>query len=165
MAAKGTGRSVRHPQGEHLCGVCTLKRLWPTLFVEGLGELLDDKPTRFVISTHTMALATSLDCLAKDFGQTKLEKARALACKFSIVEHQPVALPSSLHASLCALRQPNLVEIVKRLPSALDEARGEDAEERLAAGIAELLGAKPETYLRIGGRCSAPGLERPSRRR
>jgi CRISPR-associated protein Cmr2 len=27
-------------KGEHLCGVCTLKRLWPTLFVEGLGELL-----------------------------------------------------------------------------------------------------------------------------
>jgi CRISPR-associated protein Cmr2 len=135
-------------KGEHLCGVCTLKRLWPTLFVEGLGELLDDKPTRFVISTHTMALATSLDCLAKDFGQTKLEKLRALACKFSIVEHQPVALPSSLHASLCALRQPNLVEIVKRLPSALDEARGEDAEERLAAGIAETARRQTRDLLR-----------------
>jgi hypothetical protein len=56
-------------KGEHLCGVCTLKRLWPTLFVEDLGELLDDKPARFVISTHTMALATSLD-RKENFGRT-----------------------------------------------------------------------------------------------
>ncbi|MBN8447799.1 MAG: type III-B CRISPR-associated protein Cas10/Cmr2 [Candidatus Accumulibacter sp.] len=129
-------------KGEHLCGVCTLKRVWPTLFVKDLGELLADKPARFVISTHTMALATSLGRLADN----SLERLRALSCKFGIVEHPPVALPSSLHARLCALRQPNLVEIVKRLPSALDDARDDAAEGRLADDITKLLGARPETY-------------------
>lgn len=133
-------------KGEHLCGVCALKRLWPTLFVEGLGELLDDQPSRFVISTHTMALATSLDRLVEDFSPEKLESLSALARRFSLLEQQPVALPGSLHTRLCSLRRPSVVEIIKRLPSVLDEARSEDAEGCLTRGIAELLGARPETY-------------------
>ena len=133
-------------KGEHLCGVCTLKRLWPTLFVEGLGELLNDKPARFVISTHTMALATSLDRLVENFRPETREGLSALSRKFSLLDHQPVALPNSLHTRLCSLRDRNVVEVVKRLPSALDEARGEEAEGRLAEDITRLLGARPETY-------------------
>jgi CRISPR-associated protein Cmr2 len=133
-------------KGEHLCGVCTLKRLWPTLFVERLGELLKDKPGRFVVSTHTMALATSLDRLVENYKPESLEGLSALARKFALLDYQPVALPNALHRRLSSLPPATVVDIVKRLPSALDEARNEDAEERLAAGIAELLGARPETY-------------------
>ncbi|HRE87051.1 MAG: type III-B CRISPR-associated protein Cas10/Cmr2 [Candidatus Accumulibacter phosphatis] len=133
-------------KGEHLCGVCTLKRLWPTLFVEGLGELLDERPARFVISTHTMALATSLDRLVENYKPESLAGLSALSRKFALLDYPPVALPNALHRRLSSLRPATVVDIVKRLPSALDEARNEDAEERLAAGIAELLGARPETY-------------------
>ena len=133
-------------KGEHLCGVCTLKRLWPTLFVEGLGELLKEKPARFVVSTHTMALATSLDRLVENFGPETFEQFSALSRKFSLLDHQPVALPSALHRRLSSLRPATVVDMIKRLPSALDDARSEDAESRLAEDITKLLGARPETY-------------------
>jgi len=93
-----------------------------------------------------MALATSLDRLADNFGPATLEKLSALSREFAIVDHQPVALPGSLHARLCSLRPTHVLEVVKRLPSALDEARGKDSEERLATGVADLLGSRPETY-------------------
>jgi CRISPR-associated protein Cmr2 len=48
-------------KGEHLCAPCTLKRLWPTLFVHEIEDLLDRDMRRYVVSTHTMALATTLD--------------------------------------------------------------------------------------------------------
>ncbi|WP_291992262.1 type III-B CRISPR-associated protein Cas10/Cmr2 [Candidatus Accumulibacter sp. ACC003] len=133
-------------KGEHLCGVCTLKRLWPALFLEGLGELLDDRPARFVVSTHTMALATSLDRLADDYGPEKREKLSALSREFAIAEKLPVALPISLHSRLRRLDKGSF-EMLRRLPSALDEARSDDAEGRLLAErIEKLLGSKPETY-------------------
>lgn len=49
-------------KGEHLGALPALKRLWPTLFAEEVGKALN-KPDigRFVVSTHTMALAHQLD--------------------------------------------------------------------------------------------------------
>lgn len=48
-------------KGEHLCAPCALKRLWPSLFVreEVSGYVKNVK--RYVVSTHTMALCTSLE--------------------------------------------------------------------------------------------------------
>lgn len=48
-------------KGEHLCAPCALKRLWPTLFVNEIEDLLDQDMRRYVVSTHTMALATTLE--------------------------------------------------------------------------------------------------------
>lgn len=48
-------------KGEHLCAPCALKRLWPTLFVREIEDLLDQDLRRYVVSTHTMALATTLE--------------------------------------------------------------------------------------------------------
>lgn len=49
-------------KGEHLAALPTIKRLWPQLFADEVGKALD-KPGlgRFVVSTHTMALAHQLD--------------------------------------------------------------------------------------------------------
>jgi CRISPR-associated protein Cmr2 len=48
-------------QGEHLGGLAALKRLWPTLFAEQVGEATGKSVGRFVVSTHTMALASHLE--------------------------------------------------------------------------------------------------------
>ncbi len=50
-------------KGEHLGALPAIKRLWPTLFAEEVGKALgkSGKQARFVISTHTMALAHQLD--------------------------------------------------------------------------------------------------------
>jgi CRISPR-associated protein Cmr2 len=50
-------------KGEHLCAPCTLKRAWPRLFARWMQEdvLSGSKSVgRFVVSTHTMAVAGSL---------------------------------------------------------------------------------------------------------
>ncbi|WP_420177184.1 type III-B CRISPR-associated protein Cas10/Cmr2 [Kerstersia gyiorum] len=48
--------------GEHLGALPAVKRLWPTLFAEEVANALGKKDIgRFVISTHTMALAHQID--------------------------------------------------------------------------------------------------------
>lgn len=50
-------------KGEHLSALPAIKRLWPTLFAEEVSQALGGKKevARFVVSTHTMALAHQLD--------------------------------------------------------------------------------------------------------
>ncbi len=50
-------------KGEHLGALPAIKRLWPTLFAEEVGKALgkSGRQARFVVSTHTMALAHQLD--------------------------------------------------------------------------------------------------------
>src|SRR5690606_25291863 len=67
-------------KGEHLGVLAAIKRLWPTIFVEKVGEALSSGnggaarlPTRFVVSTHTMALAHQLDQWLKEGGTTTEE--------------------------------------------------------------------------------------------
>lgn len=55
-------------EGEHLGGLSAIKRLWPTVFAEQVGRTVAEKDDgrispvgRFVVSTHTMALAHQLD--------------------------------------------------------------------------------------------------------
>lgn len=48
--------------GEHLAALPAIKRLWPTLFADEVGQALGKQHIgRFVVSTHTMALAQQLD--------------------------------------------------------------------------------------------------------
>lgn len=48
-------------KGEHLGALSAIKRLWPTLFTEEAGAALGRNLGRFVVSTHTMALAHQMD--------------------------------------------------------------------------------------------------------
>lgn len=51
-------------EGEHLGALSAIKRLWPTLFAEEVAQVTDqssEQVSRFVVSTHTMALAHQLD--------------------------------------------------------------------------------------------------------
>ncbi|MEZ5643327.1 MAG: type III-B CRISPR-associated protein Cas10/Cmr2 [Burkholderiaceae bacterium] len=49
-------------RGEHLGALAALKRLWPTLFAEEVAQALGKEGIgRFVVSTHTMALAHQMD--------------------------------------------------------------------------------------------------------
>ena len=48
-------------KGEHLGALSAIKRLWPTIFSEELKDIFGQMPERFVVSTHTFALASQLD--------------------------------------------------------------------------------------------------------
>ena len=59
-------------KGEHLGALSAIKRLWPQLFADEVGKALgtkDDRIARFVVSTHTMALAHQLDQWLEHGGQ------------------------------------------------------------------------------------------------
>ena len=135
--------------GEHLGALATLKRLWPTLFVRQISEFLEEKPGRFIVSTHTMALASSLGHLLDSPGPALLEKLSQFSEQNNLAQYDPVTLPKSLHERARKIGGENIAYALKRIPSALDEARGDsdDGENRaLTRQLEELLGAKPETY-------------------
>jgi CRISPR-associated protein Cmr2 len=139
-------------KGEHLGALPAIKRLWPNIFKEEVRKALNPKDDgtaraigRFVVSTHTMALASQLDRWLESGGQTAPGFAEAST------KAESVALPRKLmrrHA-----KNPALLE-AKRIPGLLEAAR--DAEddvalERAQKIVRQTLGedgkpAKLETY-------------------
>lgn len=127
-------------KGEHLGALSTLKRLWPTLFVRELKSVLDQNITRFVVSTHTMAIATSLGKWLESGGAINPQLAAEL-CK-----HERVALPRRLALDA---RDDEQGDLIARLPAWLEDARDAGDEKELAVAqntVKDLLGSKPETY-------------------
>jgi len=122
-------------RGEHLCALCTLKRLWPDLFVESIRPVLEIAVGRYVVSTHTMALATSLDRwldrLAKKDGQDVIKDPDFL-CLGSYTEScDNAALPKSLHLKLeTGGYDAKVAQLARRLPALLDELRERMSEQK-----------------------------------
>lgn len=102
--------------GEHLSALPSIKRLWPTIFAEEVREATDNGVDRFVVSTHTMALAHQLD--------QWLEKGGLTAGGLDTGKAEPVALPRKLMHHL--RDNPKAVENAKRIPGLLEAARDSD---------------------------------------
>jgi CRISPR-associated protein Cmr2 len=60
-------------KGEHLGALSAIKRLWPTIFAEEVSRATGKDIGRFVVSTHTMALAHQLDQWLAQGGPTAPE--------------------------------------------------------------------------------------------
>lgn len=118
-------------KGEHLGALPAIKRLWPTLFAEEVAKALEDKDvSRFVVSTHTMALARQIDHWLERGGLT----AQGLAEALRDLKAEPVALPRKLALKYEKAR----LDDAKRLPALLDVARELD-DEREARRIESLV--------------------------
>ncbi len=132
--------------GEHLGAIATLKRLWPTLFAERVSRLTGGDVRRFVVSTHALALSTTLEKLA-DNPMTTDQQAALLALAAPASEHDPVTLPKALMRKLHWL-PPAQQDTLKRLPALLEA--GQDATDggyHLDKTVRQLLGdSRPETY-------------------
>ena len=131
-------------KGEHLCGICALKRLWPTLFLDDVKDFVPElkKLSRYVISTHTMALAPTLErWLKQDQPQSSL--------KMMFDGEEQVALPLKLARQLKG-KSKAVQDFVKRMPAVLDRLHSEkdaDAElEAIQREIKTTLGSLPEAY-------------------
>lgn len=124
-------------KGEHLSALPMLKRLWPTLYIEEVRELIkSDGIDRFVVSTHTLALASAIE-RAIETGK---------APDPDMTEGERVALPRRLAIKL---HETQGAQAWRGVPGWLEqqmesdkEGAGEAARERLA----RILGAKPDTY-------------------
>ena len=114
-------------KGEHLGALPAIKRLWPTIFAEEVGKAINPKDDgtikaigRFVVSTHTMALAHQLDQWLKRGGLL----AEGLEAECTKRKEDSVALPRKL--TRCHKDEKTLA-YAKRMPGLLDAAR--DAED------------------------------------
>ncbi len=142
-------------KGEHLCAPCTLKRLWPNLFVAEIADVLERQPSRYVISTHVMALTTTLNrWLAGEQGCSQPMHADVVSLAGKLQGFETVALPKRLADDLRRRGFADPVrDIAERLPAYLDfvketdaAATGEDELGEHRKLIERVLGAKPEAY-------------------
>lgn len=102
-------------KGEHLGALPAIKRLWPEVFAQEVGEALGGRGIgRFVVSTHTMALAHQLDQWVEHGGQT----AGDLAFILKRYRAEPVALPNRLMRRHAANRE--ALEDAKRILGLLE---------------------------------------------
>ncbi len=136
--------------GEHLGAIATLKRLWPTLFAERVKKLTGVVVGRFVVSTHALALSTTLDKLLSE--PLTMEKQAALSVLAGPCgEHDAVSLPKSLMRKLNKLPDAQR-DTLKRLPSLIeaqqDRLDGDlNITEQMQKQLKVLFGdAKPERY-------------------
>ena len=108
-------------KGEHLSALPAIKRLWPTLFAEEVSQALGGKKEvdRFVVSTHTMALAHQLDQWLQKGGLTAsgLHKLQEQYAR----QLDRVALPRRL-IKLHATASPQALKDASQLPALLDLA-------------------------------------------
>lgn len=132
--------------GEHLGALATMKRLWPTLFSEQIEEDFGDMPDRFVVSTHTMALATSMDRFLNRISSAELENLSRFSRKYDLMGLEPVTLPANLHKRAFSVLDANQSFVFKRLPTWLDGEHDENETDFRKQKLESLLGDKPETY-------------------
>lgn len=141
-------------EGERLCALCALKRLWPGRFSEWVGEVIGKKDVRrFAVSTHTVALATSLGKLleAEPVNSSRRPAAiQKLAEELGDGEDEWTALPRGLADQVSKLPDgDSLRRIARALPARLDRLRDEEDEEglrSLESRAKQALGHKPEGY-------------------
>ena len=137
--------------GEHLGALPAVKRLWPTLFAEEVSSVVGMESgavDRFVVSTHTMALATQIEARvkrAKD-GEPLAEGLRAeLGNMVSDLGTNPVALPRKLMREIGG--DPDASWWAKRLPGLLDaaaESGDEDKQRRAEHLVKRVLGREAD---------------------
>ncbi len=130
-------------KGEHLGALPALKRLWSTLFCEEVAKVVgsdQSSASRFVVSTHTMALAGNFEKLVEKLSgasEERLKIERLLKC-----HDRPPALPRRLAK--------HKESLAARVPAALDRLREEEGGERdlgyLEKSLTTLLGHKPDAY-------------------
>jgi CRISPR-associated protein Cmr2 len=123
--------------GEHLSALPMLKRLWPTLYIEEVRDLIQAGGIeRFVVSTHTLALASAIERAIEAGKQPDPD----------MTQGERVALPRRLDEKL---RRTQAAEGWRRVPGWLEaqmESENEGAGEAARQRLARILGVKPDTY-------------------
>jgi len=117
-------------RGEHLGALPAIKRLWPSLFAEEVAKYTNDIKDRFVVSTHTMALAHQL--------RAWLERGAPLEQwqRERLSQASRVALP----AQIAARKEFEAhIDLAARIPTVIDDARESGSEDDAAVENARRL--------------------------
>jgi len=134
-----TRAAKNHPgllkKGEHLSALAMLKRFWPRRFATELRTQLGLDVQRYVVSTHTLALAGALEAfIDADRGRPDLLPDA----------DTPSALPARLMHKLRG-KSEHTRRLARNLPVWLDDAPDQERAARRLLG-ADLLDSKPDAY-------------------
>lgn len=144
--------SERHPalakKGEHLCAPCALKRIWPDLYQKELSQA-GIQTTRYVVSTHAMALATTLEKMLEQPGGKNDKHWRKLETSMSKRQDSLffAALPKTIARKL--KKSPERERVLRALPTHFDLLRDKGDEQEikeLNELIKNICGFWPEAY-------------------
>ena len=129
-------------KGEHLDALGTLKRLWPTLFVEELEAVLDGSMSRFVVSTHAMAITGAMQTWLKSGNEIPA------AVRQDILSSQStrIAMPRKL---VREVRNHPDSDVLLRLPGWAEDKNDEsndNEDNTFSSRVRCALGQRPETY-------------------
>lgn len=140
-------------KGEHLSALAMLKRMWPRWFIgRELGKC-DIDVRRFVVSTHTLAVSTSLERWLTQ-GAPIGNAGRALLLKANEAERDNAldraALPRRLMRTLMSGKRfdDEQRRLARALPALLENDSSDDPEAGNESGelVRSLLGDRPEAY-------------------
>lgn len=150
--AEADGALVR--EGEHLCALCSLKRLWPRRFTAEAQQRMtsSEKPQkgekdrkepeihRYVVSTHTMAIAADLAHLPplqlpheQDREFQKRHEAFQELCRRAQESRRFSVLPKKLADEL-AQKDEGVRALARWLPEALEREEEEKSQEGAPTG-------------------------------
>ncbi|MFA7608012.1 MAG: type III-B CRISPR-associated protein Cas10/Cmr2 [Rhodocyclaceae bacterium] len=137
-------------KGEHLSALAMLKRMWPRWFVEQELGGCDIDVRRFVVSTHTLAVSTSLGRWLTE-GAPICKAGRALLVKADEAERDGTldyaALPRRLMRTLMKGKDFNAEQrrLARALPALMENDSSDDPEARNESAdlVRTLFGGKP----------------------
>lgn len=146
--------------GEHLDALNAIKRLWPTIFIHEVSSIVGREVKRYVVSTHTLALAVSLEQWLDKIPRTDIPF--PLRNLLESLPAERTALPRRIDtrlnndsdAQLLCRRLPGVLDALKdRIDTDTGDEKGRhdarQAEEMLLNvehSLRELFDATPETY-------------------
>ena len=157
--------------GEHLCAICTLKRIWPAIVEEKVSKLTGKQVRRQIVSTRAMAVASSISRamdVTLDTERTKsLDAVEAACVEAKKANLEQVTLPKKLNDRLRhGPENSRLNETLRILPSLIDllsapegqmEGRKTEIRRKISSGHPNLrkdirkllLGKDPEPYFAV----------------
>lgn len=122
---------------EHLGALAAIKRLWPTLSAEEVATETGETTSRFVVSTHTMALAHQLEQWLERVTSER-EILRELREEFERARAGRACLPRRLIQQLQRRKEAPekafLLDFARWIPARLDEAREQSEQAYARAG-------------------------------
>lgn len=145
---KGSEKNGRVTGAEHLGALAMLKRMWPILFVRELEGALNQDVARYVVSTHSLALAGTLSGWIT--GGCKFADEAAARRLREAVRSVRGGMPLPMKLANRLAQHGEDLNWIRKLPGWLDEqadrAIDEDSERAATRDLEKALGVPLERY-------------------
>lgn len=139
---RGWARKGEHLSAEHLSALNSIKRLWPTIVTREVATAIDRPISRFVVSTHAMALTTSLTSVIEN----NIPVPEPLGKVLRQTPTEQIALPPRLANALSGYPDGGLLRSIPGWFDSVMDSQNETDQVEAQRLLKSFLGHAPETY-------------------